>query len=253
MPISIISKDNFFEEDVFTRKHQIRYRIISDNKNNISYWSPIFSISSGFDFVTSGNLIVDGSSDYRVLVWNAVSIEKDLRVIGELPYYDLWVRWGTKDSDGEWSYYQRVFGTSINLVKPETPSGIDVISVEIYRPMRPTSYRNALYDIEQSDLAGKVDLSNDTIEISLVNVFETGVPVRYTSSNTIGGLTSNTLYFVNMISKNTFSLHTTKAEAVSNTNRISLTSRNDAIGYFRWEDYPVCDFLVYSEYNVSPA
>jgi hypothetical protein len=248
-----IEKENFVRQNIFTKKYQIRFRIVSEDRNNLSYWSPIFSVDPGFTFVPDGSISVSPSSGLSSVVWNPVKVTKDEKFLFDLRDYDLWIRWGTAESNGEWTYNQTTSSNSVDLIKPTSPSGINTLSVEIYRPMSPSIYRKATYDIYQSNSAGKINLTNDIITISSINVLETGMPVRYTSSDPVGGLSSGTVYFVRMISGSDMTLHPTQADAANNTNKINITSHKNSVGFFSWEDCTVCDFLVYSIYNVKPV
>ena len=248
-----IDRENFVRQNIFTRKHQARFRIVSEDRNNLSYWSPIFSIDPGFVFVAEGGIVVNPSSNISSVTWNPVRVFKDDKFLFDLREYDLWVRWGTNESNGDWYYDQTTGSNSVQLIKPTSPAGINTISLEVYRPMIPSTYRKATYDIYQSNGSGTINLSTDVITISSINILETGMPVRYVSSDPVGGLSSETVYFVRMINDSDMTLHPTELDAINNTNKIDITSHKNSTGFFSWEDCPVCDFLVYSIYNVKPV
>jgi len=248
-----IDKENFIRQDIYTKKYEVRFRIVSEDRNNLSYWSPIFSVDPGFDFVPEGSITINPSSSHTSIIWNPVKVTKNNIFLFDLKEYDLWFRWGVENSDGEWTYSQATGSNSVELIKPTSPSGINTLSVEIYRPMSPSIYRKATYDIYQSNSAGKINLTTDTIKINPINVLETGIPVRYTSTDPIGGLQDNVIYFVRMINNTDMTLHPTESDAKNNTNKINITSHKNSIGFFSWEDCTVCDFLVYSIYNVKPV
>jgi hypothetical protein len=247
----IIPKENFFETNAFTRKYGARFRLTNENRARFSYWSPIFFIDPDFDFITSGEILIEKYTGYSLIVWNPVIIEKEENFVAELPSYDLWVRWGTGATQGNWEYKERIFSTSVNLLIPESPAGINHLSVEIYRPAKPI-LRKATYDIDQSNSAGKINLTTDVITLPS-NVFQTGFPILYESSNAVGGLTSGTTYFARMLTDTTMTLHPTANDARNNTNKIDITSNTNSVGFFTWSDCTVCDLLLYSKYNFSPV
>lgn len=247
----VIPKENLPDINVLTEAYEVRFRIVSDDRNRFSYWSPIFLTRPDYTYVSSQNLIIEKHTEYTAAIWNPVIIEKDGQSIGELEQYDLWVRWGTDPGQGAWEHYERISSTSVNFIKPSSPAGLDHLSVEIYVPGRPL-LRRAMYDIDQSNSSGKVDLTNDIITLP-ENVFQTGYDIYYESSVPIGGLTNATNYYARMITSTTMSLHPTKEDALNNTNKINLTSYANSPGYFTWEDCTVCDFLLYSKYNFSPV
>lgn len=246
----IIPKENFLETDVFTEKVALRFRIVTDDQNVFSYWSPIYSIDPEFDYISNGSLIIEKHSEYIAAIWNPVLIEKDSVGIGELPLYDLWVRWGTDISQGEWEYKERVSSTSINLLKPTSPSGLDHISIEIYRPGRPIT-RKKMSDVYQDNL--HIDLVNNTITFDQDHNFVTGEGITYNSSSPISGLSDNQEYWVRTISSTQISLFPTENDAQNNTNKIDLNSHPNSVGFFTKTGCTVCHFLVYSSYNFSPA
>jgi hypothetical protein len=116
----------------------LRYRIVSEDKNRVSQWSPIFIAQPGYSFVP-GNLVVETGSVSASVVWNAVSIQKNFSEITKAASYDLWARWHNSDA-GDWVYVDRVTGTTYTLLLPNdytingvsqgtTPSFLDI---EIY-------------------------------------------------------------------------------------------------------------------------
>jgi hypothetical protein len=247
----IIPKENFFETNALTRKYGTRFRLTNENRSRFSYWSPIFFIDPGFDFITSGEVLIEKHTGYSIVIWNPVSIEKDSSLVSELPSYDLWVRWGTAATDGTWQYEKRISTTSISVLKPTSPGGIDHLSIEIYRPAKPI-LRKATYDVDQSNSGGKINLTTDVITLP-ANVFLTGYPIRYRSVDALGGLTDNVIYYARMLTPTTMTLHPTANDAINNTNKIDITSHKNSVGFFTWEDCTVCDLLLYSKYNFSPV
>ncbi len=248
-----LPQKDFEEVDIYTRKYSVRYRIISDNKNNLSVWSPIFQVDPGFDFIISGNIVVERTSNQTTAAWIPAQIEKGGNNIGTLEDYDVWIRWGNNEADGSWEYYQRVSGSSINIVKPVAIASVNYFSVEVYRPMRPRDYRITLYEIDQSNAGGKIDLIKDEITLPAGNVIATGDGVRYTSEIPMTGLITGTVYYARKQSVNVMTLHPTKADAQGNTNKVNITHHTNDLGYFQWKESTVYDFLLYSQYNVPSA
>lgn len=247
----IIPRENLPEINVLTKSYDVRFRLVSEDRNRFSYWSPIFSINPGYTYLTSEELIIEKHTGYTAAIWNSVIIQKDGENVGELEQYDLWIRYGTDIATGTWEHYERVSSTSINLIKPTAPSGLDHLSIEVYVPGRPL-LRRAMYDIDQSNSAGKINLTTDVITLP-ENVFETGYDIYYESDTPIGGLSSGTNYYARMLTDTTMTLHPTRQDALDNTNKINLTSNSNDPGYFSWEDCTVCDYLLYSNYNFSPV
>jgi hypothetical protein len=246
----IIPRDRLPTLNAVSQKYSVRYRLTNENRNRFSYWSTIFSVNPGFTYNTLGDILIEKHTGYSTIVWNPVSIEKDGQSIGELQEYDLWLRWGTSAASGDWEYKERTSVTSINVLKPN--SSFNPLSVEIYPAAQPI-LRKATYDVDQSNSAGKVNLTNNTVTISSNNVLRTGREVLYESTDAIGGLTSGLSYYVRMITASTFTLHPTSQDAINNTNIINLTSHKNSIGFFTWQDCTVCNIFLYGKYNFSPV
>jgi len=127
----IIPKENLPPINVLTKRYEVRYRITTEDRNRFSYWSPIFSVDPGLTYLTSEDLIIEKHTGYTAAIWNSVVIQKDGEDVGELQEYDLWVRWGTDISVGTWEHYERTSSTSVNLIKPTCPAGLDHLSIEV--------------------------------------------------------------------------------------------------------------------------
>ena len=262
MPKIVIPKENFTEMDIYTQRYNVRYRIITDNQNNLSTWSPIFEVDPQVVF-QPGTIEFPGvirlekvGSSYVGLTWDSVSIYKDtqgsLSLIGELPSYDMWIRWagnaGANPSD--WIYKERVFSTSVNINIPSSyidaggtvRSAPKYMYVEIYRPGRPVLRYNQTYEFPQNSTT--VDIVNNWINFGQGHGSATGTPGLYTSATPIGGLTSGNTYYTRTINYTTIALYPTKADALADTNRINLTSTGSATGSFTGFPFRIYDALI---------
>jgi hypothetical protein len=72
--------------------------------------------------------------------------------------------------------------------------------------------------------SSNVSTSDDRITIS-THLLETGSRVQLSGSPLPGGLSLGTFYFVRVISRSQFQLHTQASDAFSNTNRVNITSQ----------------------------
>ena len=121
-----------------TEKYDVRYRIISEDKNRASHWSPITTIDPQYVYVPGEITIV--SSGITTVVWDTVTIKIGNQVIRQAKDYDVWVKWSKAAGTGDFNYVQRISGNSINLVHPSTYyiDGVDQvdapnrITIEIY-------------------------------------------------------------------------------------------------------------------------
>jgi hypothetical protein len=115
---SILQKD-LPEINTQTEGYSLRYRIISEDRNRFSHWSPIYNVAADYTIVPSGNLIVEKNASHVVAIWNPANILKDNNFIKKATQYDVWVRWHKSD-EGDWSLLERTGSTSLTIIPPET-------------------------------------------------------------------------------------------------------------------------------------
>jgi hypothetical protein len=133
-----VEQDSLPTLSSLTEKYDVRYRIVSEDKNRISHWSPIVTIDPQYVYV-SGNISIV-SSGITTVVWDTVTIKIGAQVIRQAKDYDVWVKWSRAAGNGDWNYVQRISGNSISLVHPSTfyINGVDQaqspnrITVEVY-------------------------------------------------------------------------------------------------------------------------
>lgn len=128
----------------------VKYRIVSDDRNRVSQWSPIQIVKPEYTFV-SGDIDFSKAGNIATVAWNAVNIEKDSNLIRTATEYDVWVRWDRNDG-GDWIYRDRIANTSVSLLIPSTYSigGVDQaqtpnrLNVEIFLKGNPITRDNTL-------------------------------------------------------------------------------------------------------------
>jgi len=133
-----INYDSLPDINPLLEGHIVRYRIISEDKNRTSHWSPTHLIKPDYTYVT-GNIAHNKAGSLVSLVWDAVKLTKDGSVVKVATEYDVWVRWDKNDG-GDWIYVSRSNGSNISVLLPDTYFifGIDQeeapnkLSVEVY-------------------------------------------------------------------------------------------------------------------------
>ena len=133
-----VSQDILPTINSITERYDVRYRIISEDKNRTSHWSPIINIDPQYTYV-SGNIFIS-SSGLTTVAWDAVTIKIGDQVIRQAKDYDVWVKWSKAAGAGDFKYFERVSSNSITLVHPPTfyIDGVDQeqspnrVTVEIY-------------------------------------------------------------------------------------------------------------------------
>jgi hypothetical protein len=115
----VIPKENLPDIDSLTESYAVRFRLITEDGNKLSYWSPIFSVNPGFTYV-SGEINIAKNAQQVSVVWDSVRIEKDGVFVGQAQQYDIWLRWSKNNENGDWIYKERVQTTSTNFIIPST-------------------------------------------------------------------------------------------------------------------------------------
>jgi hypothetical protein len=143
MANEIIKKIKIAQDDLptinsITEKYDVRYRVISEDKNRTSHWSPIVTLDPQYIYVPGNITIV--SSGITTVAWDSVTVKIGVKAIRQAKDYDVWVKWSKAAGNGDWNYVQRISGNSINLVHPSTfyIDGVDQVqapnrvTIEVY-------------------------------------------------------------------------------------------------------------------------
>lgn len=246
----IVPRESLPLINIYTQRYDVRFRITSEDKNRFSAWSNIYQVDPEF-FYESGTLQSRGvlrlekiGSSYVGITWDAVSIYKkvngSLNVLGELPQYDLWIRWAENGNTNPsaWLHRERVSTTSVNINIPTSYIDATGVSrsapkelyVEIHRPARQIIRYEQTAPFEQNTTT--VNITDDYIFWPDGHGSNTGTAGLYLSATPIGGLTNNTTYYTRTIDYNNISLHPTLQNALDNVNKINLTGTPTGTGSF---------------------
>ena len=246
----IIPREQLPTPSAETGRYSVRFRITSEDRNRLSYWSPIFDVDPEYIYQrgtieTPGYLFLDkAGSDSVNLTWSPVTIYKIIDglfvKISELYYYDVWIMWAQADGDNpsDWIHNQRSYSTSLRINVPEnyldsneiTRDNIKYMYVEINRPARPLSRFYQTYEFPQNSTT--VDIDNNWINFGRGHHSSSGTPGLYQSLTPIGGLTNGSTYYTRTIDYTTIALYNSNSDALDDTNRINLTSTGSGTGSF---------------------
>jgi hypothetical protein len=157
----IIPREDLPNISSATGSYSVRYRIISQDRNRLSYWSPIFETipETTYDF-NENNINVSRIGSRFTITWEPVIVKAPSGTVGSLQEYDLWVQWSKGESNAKWLYRERVLGNPVTLFSPSQYSLIDPVtkietvieeepdqlSVEIYIPADPPIRSGAIYE-----------------------------------------------------------------------------------------------------------
>ena len=255
----VIPKETFGGMSIYDPHYQIRYRLVSEDRNRVSAWSPIYSVDPEVIFTAGtreirGNLRLLKQTGYVSASWDAVTLYKQrgdlIWVIGKLPYYDVWIQWTDTGgaSPSEWIYSGSIASTSLNIVVPATypynSSNIvpKQLNIEIYRPGIPVARYQTTKSFPQD--SGTIDITNDTIRVVGGHNFSTGTAVVYNSATPITGLTNGATYYLRVTDYDKFALYDTydhSRNTFSFTGRMNLNGTPSGTGSITGKQ-----FLMYS-------
>ena len=127
--------------------YAVRYRIVSEDKNRTSHWSPVYKVKANHTY-TSGKISFSKTTTQVNVVWDKVSVIGDT-FIAKTRDYDIFIKWG-KSGAGDWEYYERVNTNNISLVIPDDykVNGVlqgqkpNQLTVEVYLEGTPPSRSN---------------------------------------------------------------------------------------------------------------
>jgi hypothetical protein len=133
-----------------------RYRVVSDDRNRSSHWSPIVTLNTDYTY-TPGSITFNKNGSIAQQAWDSVTISKNGNVIRQAHEYDIWVKWDRNDG-GDWIYKQRIDGTNISFPIPSTytidgvvqGSAPNRLSLEVYLKGDPIS-RNSSFLLVYTD------------------------------------------------------------------------------------------------------
>jgi len=121
---AIVKKEDLPSFNGITQKYSVRYRIVSDDKNRYSHWSPYHSLGAS----PRQDLECSVSVNNRIvnMVWAG---PEDEIVVS----YDIYFKYGT----GEWKY---IASTSVNQFSRLVPVSVSTLYVSLHRSTYPKVY-----------------------------------------------------------------------------------------------------------------
>jgi hypothetical protein len=134
-----VSKEALPSINSITEKYNIRYRIVSEDKNRVSAWSSVYSVDPNYTYV-AGKINVSSSSGVIRATWDPVTIKIGANTIRQAKDYDIHIKWSKADGLGDWAYAERVSSNTASFVVPDTffINGVDQtsapnrITIEVY-------------------------------------------------------------------------------------------------------------------------
>jgi len=146
---STIYNDVLEREEIDKLFYLLRYRIVSEDRNRRSHWSPatkiqISPVPETLPYTTVNRISIEKSTSHIDVVWSfpqpvEISSEQELR-LRENKDFDIWARWNTSNTTNpdaagwtNWEFQSTVSG-SVWSVSPPTGLGYNSIDVAIQIP-----------------------------------------------------------------------------------------------------------------------
>ncbi len=168
LPILTLFKDGTFG-------YRIRYRIVSEDSNRFSHYSPTYTVRPNYIFVRPEGVDLDEVDiirrrRYVNLFWGTAFIQEKVsqNIIRPVDRYDVWLKWERVGETGVWipaprseldgprlgfpvpSSYDIVVNNEVQTVQEEPTR----LSVEVYVRARPQTRAESLlvYKVEEEDI-----------------------------------------------------------------------------------------------------
>ena len=133
----VIKKEDLPPVNGDSESFAIRYRLVSEDRSKFSYWSPIFNVPVARQY-TATEAAVSKSGSIVSVVWDFAN---------GIDSYDIWVRWGVGDDNGDWQFVQNTGNNSLNLI---IPTGPNRFSVRIYESTHPNTIQHSYFLIYET-------------------------------------------------------------------------------------------------------
>ena len=132
-------------------QYYVRYRIVSEDLNRVSHWSPIYALTGIYQQLENlGNMTIEESTsgEFIIVKWDmpqdSISTQN----------YDIYVAWGsTSTSVGEYNYYATISGN--NIVIPVSISPItspQAVQVSVQTSTLPTKRKVSSLTVAESGI-----------------------------------------------------------------------------------------------------
>lgn len=132
----------YFSDNTFG--YDVRYRIVSEDKNRFSPYSPVYRVRPNYEFqkppgVAQSDLEILTAGPYVNLVWDPITIVDRIsgQTIRQALEYDIFLQWGKGETNPfpVWIYEERVEGTQIGFRYP-TQYQLTNGATEVAKPNR---------------------------------------------------------------------------------------------------------------------
>jgi hypothetical protein len=145
----------FDDTDLF---YDVRYRIVSEDKNRVSFWSPVKRIivppTTDADLpytspprITVFSNNVDGGNKAITAIWNFPQSAGEFnpdpykaeleRRFAQITFFDIFIRWSPDPSGstwGDWKYETTIYTNSFTILKQTVPFDAKRMEISVQIP-----------------------------------------------------------------------------------------------------------------------
>jgi hypothetical protein len=134
-------------EEIDSLYYNIRYRIVSEDKNRVSQWSPIKEVvmpelTSPFPYTAANRISIEKTSGHVNVLWSKPQVEENPtefeNIINQVNIYDVWARWNpnntTNPAEPNWGVWQFEATVSGNVWSGFPPPGSKSVEIAIQVP-----------------------------------------------------------------------------------------------------------------------
>jgi hypothetical protein len=130
-----VAKDRLEIDEIY---YKFRYRILSEDKNRVSFWSPIEKIEveplkAPFPYTAENRISIIKASNPEIItcVWSAPGESENPseyeKIQNNVSRYDVWLRWNNNNETDledtgwtDWEFEATVSSTSFSILKKDT-------------------------------------------------------------------------------------------------------------------------------------
>lgn len=130
MPKLIIPKSSLPPLNGDSESYFVRFRLIGEDRNNFSYWSPIFEIPVTISHTVGSVELAKTGTKIITAAWDQVQGVQN---------YDVWLAWDDGTTPSSWYYHTRTAQTSTVIVQQV---GATKLSIRVYQETQQISEFN---------------------------------------------------------------------------------------------------------------
>lgn len=111
-----------------TLGYYVRFRMVSEDRNRLSHWSPTLLMQPDYNFygrtglpvADENNIVANKNNQVLNIAWDPVLLYINDQEIRDVVDFDVWLRLYDNHDDGIWQHYERVATNSAEFLIPNS-------------------------------------------------------------------------------------------------------------------------------------